>query len=118
MARTLDELRAARPKVDRVRMAATTDDDIRRHAIEDGEDPDVKSGPLLHVYPALSVRKRLAMTQEAFATALAIPLATLRNWEQGRTRPDPAAQSLLRAVASNPEAVLSAIAGRTSDQRS
>jgi hypothetical protein len=34
-----------------------------------------------------------------FARALRIPLATLRNWEQGRVRPDPAARSLLTIVA-------------------
>ena len=40
MARTLDEIRASRPKFDRAQIDATTEGDIRRHMIEDGEDPD------------------------------------------------------------------------------
>ena len=40
MARTLEEIRASKPKVDRARMAATTEADIRRQTVEDGEDPD------------------------------------------------------------------------------
>ena len=49
------------------------------------------------------------MTQEEFARALRIPVATLRNWEQGRVRPDPAARSLLLAVYRSPKAVLAAL---------
>ena len=41
---------------------------------------------------------------------LRIPLATLRNWEQGRVLPDPAARSLLTIVARNPRAALRALA--------
>lgn len=108
---TLDEIMAKPAKIDRTITDATTEEDIRRHMIEDGEDPDAPLEGFRRVYPPAVVRKSLGMTQEAFATALQIPLATLRNWEQGRTRPDPAAQSLLRAVARDAKAVLAAIAG-------
>jgi putative transcriptional regulator len=54
-------------------------------------------GPITHA-------KQLHMTQTEFAKALRILLATLRNWEQGRVLPDPAARSLLAIVASNPRA--------------
>jgi putative transcriptional regulator len=50
------------------------------------------------------------MTQAGFARALRIPLATLRNWEQGRVLPDPAARSLLTLVARNPKAAFKALA--------
>jgi putative transcriptional regulator len=50
------------------------------------------------------------MTQEDFAKALRIPLATLRNWEQGRVGLDPAVRSLLTIVARNPEAAFAALA--------
>jgi putative transcriptional regulator len=50
------------------------------------------------------------MTQEQFARALRIPVATLRNWEQGRNAVDPAARSLLILVAHDPESVLSTLA--------
>jgi putative transcriptional regulator len=108
---TLEQIKASRPSVDRARIDATTEDDIRRYMIEDGYDPDYEPDEVRLVLPAKAVRQKLGMTQEAFAIALRIPLATLRNWEQGRTMPDPAAQSLLRAVARDPRAVLAAIAG-------
>jgi putative transcriptional regulator len=55
------------------------------------------------IYKTLRVRKHIGMTQSEFAKALRIPLSTLRNWEQGRVLPDPAARSLLTIVAKNPK---------------
>ena len=55
-------------------------------------------------------RESLNMTQEAFAAALQVPLATLRNWEQGRFDPDPAARALMTIVAANPRLALAALA--------
>lgn len=40
MARTLDEIRASAPKIDRARIDATTEEDIQRYKVEDGEDLD------------------------------------------------------------------------------
>ena len=50
------------------------------------------------------------MTQEEFADALGIPVATLRNWEQGRHGIDPAARSLLILIARDPEESLATLA--------
>ena len=50
------------------------------------------------------------MTQDQFARALRIPVSTLRNWEQGRVLPDPAARSLWAIVAKNPKAALKSLA--------
>jgi putative transcriptional regulator len=107
--RTLEQIKASKPKADWKKVRATTDADIRRHMTEDSEDPD-------HI-PALEdvctpqvIRKRLGMTQEEFARALHIPVATLRNWEQGRNAIDPAARSLLTIVARNPRLVLRTLA--------
>jgi putative transcriptional regulator len=52
----------------------------------------------------------LNMTQEEFAAALRLPVATVRNWEQGRFDPDPAARSLIAIVAANPRLALAALA--------
>lgn len=57
-----------------------------------------------------AVRKRIGLTQEGFASRLRIPLATVRDWEQGRREPDAAARTLLRIVDKEPEAVLRALA--------
>lgn len=100
--RTLGQIRASKPKADWNKVRATTAADIRRHMIEDGENPDRTPG-LEDVYTPQMIRKRLGMTQEEFARALHIPVATLRNWEQGRNAIDPAARALLTIVARNPD---------------
>lgn len=51
------------------------------------------------------VRRKLGLSQSAFATKFGFQLATLRNWEQGRTRPDGPARVLLAVIAQHPEAV-------------
>jgi putative transcriptional regulator len=85
--------------------AAKEEAGIRQHMIEDGQDPDHVPA-LEEIFTPRVIRKRLGMTQEAFARALHIPVATLRNWEQGRNAVDPAARSLLTIVARNPRLVL------------
>lgn len=106
---TLDDLRQSGPRVDHARMEATTEEEIRSHAMADGEDPDAESGPVLHVIPVGEVRRRLHLSQSEFAKAIHVPLKTVQNWEQGRTLPDPAARSLLRIVALAPAIALSAL---------
>ena len=51
------------------------------------------------------LRWQLDLTQEAFAVRYGIPLATLRDWEQGRTEPDAAVQSYLKIIESEPKRV-------------
>jgi putative transcriptional regulator len=82
---TLEEIRASRPVVDPAKIAATTEDDIRRKQIEDGEDPDAPLPPFRPVPNVRAIRTRLQMRQEAFAKAIGVPVATVRNWEQSRT---------------------------------
>jgi putative transcriptional regulator len=103
--KTLEQIIAENPKSDLRKIDATTEEDIRRHMIEDGEDPDFVPA-IEDIFTPWVIRKRLKMTQEEFARALRIPVATLRNWEQGRNAIDPAARSLLIVLAKNPELVL------------
>jgi len=107
---TLEEIKATRPKVDRAKIAATTEDDIRRHQIEDGEDPDAPLPPFLPMPNVRAIRTKLNMTQETFAKAIGVPVATVRNWEQHRTSMDPAVRSLIRIVEREPDAALRALA--------
>jgi putative transcriptional regulator len=103
--KSLDEVIARKSDIDRAKIDAATEEDIRRHMIEDGEDPDAApAGYELVVSPQM-VRKRLGMTQEEFAAALRIPVATLRNWEQQRVKLDPAVRTLLAIVYRMPEAL-------------
>jgi putative transcriptional regulator len=98
---TLAAIRGRRPKLDRAKIAATTEADIRRHQIEDGEDPDAPPPPFQAVPNVRAIRTKLQMTQDAFAQAIGVPVATLRNWEQSRTRMDPAVRPLLRVGSGN-----------------
>ena len=58
---------------------------------------------------AKTLRRALGLTQEEFATRYQIPLGTLRDWEQGRTKPDQPARAFLKAIAGDPEAVQRAL---------
>jgi putative transcriptional regulator len=51
------------------------------------------------------VRKKMELSQAQFATKFGFPPATLRNWEQGRSRPDAPTRVLLAVLAKHPEAV-------------
>jgi putative transcriptional regulator len=92
-------------QIDRKKIAATTESDIRRHQIEDGENPDETLDNFKLVVPVAKVREKFGMTQAKFAATLRIPLPTIRNWEQGRVRPDPAAQTLLTLLYRRPDAI-------------
>jgi putative transcriptional regulator len=105
----MGDLLRVKPRIDRAKLAATTEADIRRHIKQDHQDEADLAG-FAPVVPPRWLREHLGMTQAEFARALRIPLATLRNWEQGRVLPDPAARSLLAIVAKNPRAALKALA--------
>jgi putative transcriptional regulator len=51
------------------------------------------------------VRIRMGLSQAQFATRFGFPPATLRNWEQGRSRPDAPTRVLLAVLAKHPDAV-------------
>lgn len=51
------------------------------------------------------VRLKMGLSQAQFATKFGFPPATLRNWEQGRARPDASTRVLLAVIAKHPEAV-------------
>jgi len=95
----------------RRRMDATTEEDIRRHMIEDGEDPDAETPQFERVVLPQDVRKKLGMTQTRFAELLGVPVGTLRNWEQNRFVLEPAARTLLKLIDREPEAALRALRG-------
>jgi putative transcriptional regulator len=56
-----------------------------------------------------ALRRKLHLSQGAFATLFGIPLATVKDWEQGRRSPDAPARAYLRVIARNPGAVRSAL---------
>lgn len=55
------------------------------------------------------LRKKLKFSQTEFADIIGIPVATLRNWEQGRTNPEGPARVLITAIKNDPRGVIKAI---------
>ncbi len=56
-----------------------------------------------------AIRRHLRMSQNQFSAAFRIPLATLKNWEQGRRQPDAPASAYLQAIAKRPSEIKDAL---------
>jgi putative transcriptional regulator len=57
------------------------------------------------------IRRRLGLSQEAFAATYGFAVSAIRDWEQGRRQPERSARILLKIVEKEPEAVTRALAG-------
>lgn len=88
--------------VDSVRQGAA----ILRGELEPGRTFDVQEEDAPNV---AEVRKQLGLSQPKMAALMGISVGTLRNWEQGRRRPEGPARALLRVAAKHPEAVLDSV---------
>lgn len=64
----------------------------------DFDNPDVKE-----------IRMQYGLSQDKFAKMLGISTSTLRNWEQGRRKPEGPARILLTIAAKHPETVLDSV---------
>jgi putative transcriptional regulator len=56
------------------------------------------------------IRKKLDLSQTEFARRFGISPGTLRDWEQGRKRPEGPARVLMMVIAKEPDAVQRALA--------
>ena len=57
---------------------------------------------------ARTIRRRLGLSQSAFAALLGVSVRTLQDWEQGRRKPRGPALALLRIAERHPEALVEA----------
>jgi putative transcriptional regulator len=73
--------------------------DKERYRVHVPENVDVKK-----------IRSRLGLSQEAFAATYGFAISAVRDWEQGRRRPERSARILLKIVEKEPEAVTRALA--------
>jgi putative transcriptional regulator len=64
------------------------------------EEPDVRG-----------LREKHGLSQPKFAALMGISVATLRNWEQGRRKPEGSARVLLWVVERHPESVFETVGG-------
>lgn len=51
-----------------------------------------------------AIRKAAGKTQGQFASTFRLPVATVRDWEQGRRQPDAPARALLAMIEADPVA--------------
>ena len=72
--------------------------DKRRYRVHVPESVNVKK-----------IRRQLGLSQEAFAQTYGFALSAVRDWEQGRRKPERSARILLRIVEKEPEAVTRAL---------
>lgn len=103
-------------KTDWERLRNMTDEEAYQNAIDDPDNPPLSEDQLSRmrrVPRVKTIRRALGMTQEEFAERYLIPLGTLRDWEQGRTEPDQAAQAYLKVIAKEPETVSRALGTRS-----
>lgn len=53
-----------------------------------------------------ALREQFGLSQDKFAHLVGISVGTLRNWEQGRRKPEGPARVLLQVASKHPEALL------------
>ena len=72
---------------------------VKVSTVQVPEDVDVKQ-----------IRGKIGLTQQDFAQHFGFALSAIRDWEQGRRRPDRSARILLKVIECEPEAVERALA--------
>lgn len=86
------------------RVDGTTEDEIAAQAAQD----DAEAMQDAAAY-ARRVRKKIGLSQRAFAERIGVPVDTVRNWEQGKRLPRGAARALLKVIDRAPETALWAL---------
>ncbi len=106
-------------KVDWARVARTTESEIASQVAVDPDTAPIFTDKELararRVIPprrlnVRSIRRKLGLSQVQFAARYGFSVETIRNYEQGHRTPTGPAQSLLRVIASEPDAVTRALA--------
>jgi putative transcriptional regulator len=74
-------------------------------------DPANSDVPVPSVIDVQAIRKKTGLSQAAFASRIGVPVATLRNWEQGHRSPTGPARVLLALLDRNPRIVEETLRG-------
>jgi len=85
-------------------MKELTEDDFKR-AISGKLRRKLAAGKIDSGADVTALRKFVGLSQVEFAKALGISVSTLRNWEQGRRKPEGPALALLRIAARHPRII-------------
>jgi len=62
------------------------------------------------------IRDQYGLSQDKFAILMGISTATLRNWEQGRRKPEGPARVLLQVAAKHPDVLLDLASNRKTEK--
>jgi putative transcriptional regulator len=92
------------PEVDWARIDTTSEAEIAAQAAEDEAEAMRDAAAY-----ARRVRRKVGLSQVAFARRIGVPVDTVRNWEQGKRAPQGPARALLRIIDRAPEAALQAL---------
>lgn len=98
--------------MDWAKVKAMSNAEVERRARTDPDNPPMtkaEAAKMRRVSIAKHVRQKIGLSQEEFAERFAIPLGTLRDWEQHRTEPDQTSINYLRVILGNPKAVIKAL---------
>ena len=57
-----------------------------------------------------AIRENMGLSQATFANRFGLSVFSLRNWEQGKRQPDPAARAYLKVIEKAPEIVIKVLA--------
>jgi putative transcriptional regulator len=110
--------RVITPRTDWSRVDATTEEEIAAQIAQDEAEAMRDAAAY-----ARRVRRRVGLSQVAFAKRIGVSVDTVRNWEQGKRAPQGPARALLRIIDRAPEVALSALdpdarRGRSGNSRS
>ena len=56
-----------------------------------------------------AIRVKMGLSQSSFANRFGLSVFALRNWEQGKRQPDPAARAYLKVIEKAPDVVTSVL---------
>lgn len=101
-------------RTDWARLRRMTDDQVEASALSDPDAQPMTDEELARTFrpnDLSRMRRRMGLTQEAFARRFQINLRTLQDWEQGRRVPEDVARAYLRVIERNPDAVAAALEG-------
>ena len=80
-------------------------------AIAKGEaDPSTYRTHIPQTIDVRGIRKAMGLTQAEFGMRFGFGVARVRDWEQGRTRPDAASRAFLVTIKAAPDVVTGALA--------
>jgi len=100
---------------------ALTNDQVRASAENDPDNPPLTKeflSRMRRVPNARVVREGTGLSQSQFAAKYGLPLASLKDWEQGRRQPTSGVQTLMCVIQHEPDAVDRAMkkSGRTRER--